>query len=442
MNWVDIYKSKITTAEDAATYIKSGDRVYIGAGCGVPHSLVDAMVGCAADLWNVEITHLLTIGPAPYAKPEMAEHFRHNAVFVGGNVREAINSGRGDYIPIYLADVPKLYLQGHLPLDVALVSLSPPDEHGFCSFGIEVGCTKPAAHAAKKVIAEVNTEMPRTLGDSFIHVSKVDQFVEVSRPLDVLGKPEISDVHRRIGRYIADLIEDGSTLQMGIGAIPDAVLLFLDEKEDLGVHTEMFSDGLIELIERGIVTNDKKTVHPGKAIVGFLLGSRRLYEFVDNNALIEFHPTDYVNNPLLISQNDKMVAINSAIQVDITGQVSADSIGYYIYSGFGGQVDFMRGAARSSGGKPITALPSTAKGGAVSRIVPHLDEGAGVVTNRADVHYVVTEYGVAYLYGKNLRQRVRALIDLAHPNFREDLLRFAHEHNYLPRATAVGRDVG
>jgi acetyl-CoA hydrolase len=314
---------------------------------------------------------------------------------------------------------------------VALIHVSPPDEHGFCSFGIEVGVTKPAAHAARIVIAEVNDQMPRTLGDSFIHVSKIDYAVPVSYKLPELPLGEVTELNKRIGQHVAELIEDGSTLQMGIGGIPDGVLLFLRDKRDLGIHTELFSDGVVELVERGVVTNEKKTLHPGKIIAGFLLGTQRLYDFVDNNPVVELHPTDYVNDPFLIAQNEKMVAINSAIEVDLTGQVCADSIGSRLYSGVGGQVDFIRGAARSKGGKPIIALPSTAKNDTISRIVPTLKPGAGVVTTRNDVHYVVTEYGVAYLHGKTIRQRVQALINIAHPKFRDELTHFAKEQHWL-----------
>ncbi len=342
-----------------------------------------------------------------------------------------MHEGRADFTPIFLSEIPGLFRSGQLALDAALIHVSPPDEHGFCSFGIEVGITKPAAESARLVIAEVNDRMPRALGDSFIHVSKIDYFVPVSYPLPELPQGTPGEVQMRIAENIADLIPDGATLQLGIGGIPDAVLLYLRDKKDLGIHTEMFSDGVVQLVEAGVITNERKTLHRGKIIVGFVLGTQRLYDFVDNNAMVEFHPTDYVNDPFIIAQNENMIAINSAIEVDLTGQVCADSIGHKFYSGVGGQVDFIRGAARSKGGKPIIALPSTAKGGTISRIVATLKPGAGVTTTRNDVHYVVTEYGVAYLHGKTIRQRVEALIGIAHPDFREDLRREARRLGYI-----------
>jgi acyl-CoA hydrolase len=385
----------------------------------------------------------LTLGDAGYVRPGMEGHFRHTAMFVGANVREAVNTGRADYMPISLSEVPRLFTSGLLPLDACLIQVSPPDEHGYCSFGVGVDCTMAAADVARTVLAQVNSEMPRTLGDSFIHVSKLDRIVEVSRPLLELPRRPADEMHRRIARHVADLIEDGSTLQMGIGGVPDAVLACLGDRRDLGIHTEMFSDGVMELVEAGVVNNDRKTLHRGKIVSAFLMGSRRLYDFVHNNPIIELHPTEYTNDPFIIAANDRMVAINSALQVDLTGQVCADSMGTDIYSGVGGQVDFIRGAARSKGGRPIIALPSTARGGAVSRIVPVLDPGSGVITTRADVHYVVTEHGVASLHGRTLRQRAKALIAIAHPGFREELFEFAVRNHYLDRsarapALAVG----
>ncbi|MEK7282238.1 MAG: acetyl-CoA hydrolase/transferase C-terminal domain-containing protein, partial [Acidobacteriota bacterium] len=321
-----------------------------------------------------------------------------------------------------------------LPLDACLIQVSPPDEHGYCSFGVGVDCTMAAADVARMVLAQVNSEMPRTLGDSFIHVSKLDRIVEVSRPLLELPRRPVDEMHRRIARHVAGLIEDGSTLQMGIGGVPDAVLACLGDRRDLGIHTEMFSDGVMELVEAGVVNNDRKTLHRGKIVSAFLMGSRKLYDFVHNNPIIEMHPTEYTNDPFIIAANDRMVAINSALQVDLTGQVCADSMGTNIYSGVGGQVDFIRGAARSKGGRPIIALPSTARAGTVSRIVPVLDPGSGVVTTRADVHYVVTEHGVASLHGRTLRQRAEALIAIAHPGFREELFEFAVQNHYLDRS--------
>jgi 4-hydroxybutyrate CoA-transferase len=433
MNWLEDYRAKRKTAAEAVQCVRSGARVYIGAGCGVPHSLIEALTARAEELTDVEIIHILTIGAAPYVAPEMEGHFRCNALFVGPNVRDAINEGRADYVPIHLHEVPHLFRDGTLPLDVAFVTVSPPDEHGFCSFGIEVGVTKPAALAAKHVVAEVNRLMPRTLGDSFIHVSKLDVFVENDRPLETYRPLEISGVEKEIGRHVAGLIGDGACLQLGIGGIPEAVLEFLGDKQDLGVHSEMISDGLIDLMQRGVVTGDRKTFHPGKVITGFILGSQEIYDYVHDNPLVEFHPTDYVNNPFNIARNDGMTAINSALQIDLTGQICADSIGQLIYSGFGGQVDFMRGAAMAKGGLPITALPATARDGTVSRIVPLLDEGAGVVTTRADAHVVVTEYGVARLHGRGVRDRARALIEIAEPRFREELLKAASRRGIFGR---------
>jgi 4-hydroxybutyrate CoA-transferase len=441
MNWITDYKSKTMAAEAALDVVKSNDRVYIQPGCAEPEILVEALIARAPSLRDVEVVHLLTMGNADYIKPEMEGHFRHNAMFVGANVRKAVNEGRADYTPIFLGDIEDLFTTGALPLDVALIQVSPPDEHGFCSFGVGVDTTLTACQVAKMVIAHVNDQFPRTLGDSFIHVRKIDRIVEASRPVLELKMAKISDLNRLIGRHVADLIEDGSTLQMGIGGIPDAVLTFLRTKKDLGIHSEMVSDGVTELVESGVVNSEKKTLHPGKVIVGFLLGTKKAFDFVDNNPLFEFHPTKYVNDPFIIAKNEKMVAINSAIQVDLTGQVSADSIGYSIYSGIGGQVDFIRGAARSKGGKPIIALPATAKDGSVSRIVPRLDDGAGVVTSRGDVHYVVTEYGVAYLHGKNIRQRCQALIEIAHPDFREELSEFAFNQKWLPASVHVPAEV-
>ena len=433
-SWTDTYRSRVVTADRAVAEIRSGQRVYIHPGAAEPEGLVRALIDRAPELRGVEVIHLLTLGEAGYVKPGMEASFRHVAMFVGANVREAIGHGRADYMPVSLSEIPALFTSGLLPIDVCLIQVSPPDEHGFCSFGVGVDCTKTAADVARTVIAEVNTQMPRTLGDSFIHVSKLDYIVESQRPILELPRRPAEEVHRGIARHVADLVEDGATLQLGIGGIPDAVLKGLTDRKDLGIHTEMFSDGVMELVEAGVITNDRKTLHRGKIISGFLIGSTKLYEFVHNNAMVELHPNDYTNDPFVIAANDRMVAINSALQVDLTGQVCADSMGTTIYSGVGGQADFMRGAARSKGGKPVIALPSTAKNGAITRIVPTLDPGAGVVTTRADVHYVVTEYGAAFLHGKSLRQRAEALIGIAHPDFRERLLAFAIEHRYLDRS--------
>lgn len=430
MNVTALYQQKLMTPQDAVRWITSGARIYLGGGAGVPQTLERALVERAPELRNVEVVHVLTFAGGGYMAREFAASFRHRALFMGENARAAVKEGRADYMPIFLSEIPQLFRDGSLPLDTALIQVSPPDEHGFCSFGIEVGVTKPAAQAAKRVIAEVNAQMPRVLGDSFIHLNKIDALVETDYPLPQVPLGKFGPVQDRIGKHIADLIPDGATLQLGIGSIPDAVLFHLHDKRDLGIHTELFSDGVIDLVERGVITNDKKTLHPGKMIAGFLFGSQRLYEFVHDNALIELHPTDYVNDPFIIAQNDNMIAINSALEVDLTGQVCADSVGASFYSGIGGQVDFVRGAARSRGGKPIIALPSTAKDDQISRIVPQLKPGAGVVTSRGDVHYIVTEYGVASLHGKSIRERAQALINIAHPKFRDELEAYARGQHW------------
>lgn len=430
MSWKQIYRRKVVDVETALSTIHSGNRIYIGGGAGVPKCLAGALTGRAPELQDVEITHILTFADAPYAAPQYQDAFRVNALFIGHNVREAVQIGRADFTPVFLSEIPRLF-RTVLPIDVALISVSPPDTHGFCSFGVEVGTTKPAAEAARTVVAEINPRMPRTHGDSFIHVSRLDQIVEVDYPLPQAPQGGSTDKHLKVGEHIAEMIPDGATLQMGIGSIPDAVLRNLGAHRDLGVHTELFSDGVIDLVEAGVITCARKTFHPGKIVAGFLFGSQRLYDFVDENPLIEMHPTDYVNDPFNIARNKKMVAINSALQVDLTGQVNADSIGPRLYSGAGGQVDFIRGAARSEGGVPIIAFLSTAKGETISRIVPMLNEGAGVVTTRNDVHYIVTEYGVASLYGRPVRQRARELISVAHPRFRDELTHAARELGYL-----------
>lgn len=431
MNWMEQYRSKVVSAEEAVQAVQSGNRIFLTGNCSVPKTLLQALVARAPELENVEICQALTVGPADYVSPEMEGHLRVNTMFISHNTRKAVHEGRADFTPVLLSEFPLLFKNGHLPLDVALVHLSPPDEHGFCSFGVEVGLSKSAAESAKIIIAEVNNQMPRTLGDSFIHVSKLDYIVPVDYPLPelIMAAEGENEVIEKIAGYIADLIPDGATMQMGIGAIPDAVLKYLFDKKDLGVHTELFSDGVIDLVEAGVLTNARKSLHPGKIIAGFILGSRRLYQWVHNNPLIELHRTEYVNDPFVIAQNERMVAINSAIEVDLTGQVCADSIGPRLYSGVGGQMDFIYGAARARDGIPIIALPSTAK--QFSRIVPMLKQGAGVVTTRNHVHYVITEYGVAYLYGKTIRQRAQALINIAHPDFREELTRQARELHYL-----------
>jgi acyl-CoA hydrolase len=376
---------------------------------------------------------MMTMGAAPYVAPEMSGHFRHNAVFIGSNVREAINEGRADYTPIYLSEIEELFESGAMSIDVALIEVSPPDSHGFCSFGVGVDTTLTAAKCARYVVAQVNDYMPRTYGDSFIHVSDIDAVVESSRPLCELKQPVVTEMHVAIARNVAGLIEDGAVLQTGIGGIPDAVLPFLKDRKDLGVHSELVSDGVIPLIESGVINGARKNYKPRKIIVGFVLGTKKMFEFVDNNPIFEFHPTAYTNDPGLIARNDNMVAINSALQVDLTGQVCSDSIGNQFYSGIGGQVDFLRGASRSKGGKPVIAISSTAKNDSISRIVPMLSPGAGVVTSRGLVRYVVTEYGVAYLHGKSIRERAKALIEIAHPKFRDGLYEYCEQTKWLKR---------
>lgn len=422
---------QMVSADEALDLVQSDTRIYIGGGCGVPAPLLQALVERAPVLRDVEIIHMLTAGDDPTTAPELQGSFRHNALFIGGNTRLAVNEGRADFTPIFLSEIPRLFKQGILPLDVAMIQVSPPDRHGFCSLGVEVGCTLPAARAARIVIAEVNSRMPRTLGDSFIHISRLTACVETDRPLHELPQGESDGVAERIGRHIAGLIPDGATMQLGIGAIPDAVLRFLRGKRHLGIHTELFSDGVIDLVEAGVIDGEGKSIHQGKLVAGFLLGTQRLFDWVHNNAMVELHPTDYTNDPFVIAQHKRMVSINSALQVDLTGQVCADSIGHRLYSGAGGQVDFIRGASRSEQGLPIIAISSTARGGSLSRIVPQLEPGAGVVTGRYDVHFVVTEYGVAELYGRTLSQRARALIAVAHPEFRPQLVEAARKLHLL-----------
>jgi len=411
--------------------VQSGMRVIIHPGCAEPEALVEALITRAPHVKDVELIHLLTLGRADYVAPNMEGHFRHNAFFIGANVRSAVNEGRADYMPIFLSEIEALIESGDLPIDVALIQVAPPDAHGFCSFGVGVDVTLTGAKAAKWVIAQVNAMMPRTYGDSFIHVSQLDAVVEATQPLCELKKHEGGKETEEIGRQVATLVEDGACLQLGIGGIPDAVLSNLNDRKDLGIHTEMCSDNVIELIEAGIINGERKNFKPRKIITAFVLGTRRLFDFIHENPFFEFHPNAYTNDPFFVSRNDNMVAINSALQVDITGQVSADSVGQTFYSGFGGQVDFIRGAARSKGGKPIIALPSTAKNGTISRITPMLTPGAGVVTTRADVHYVVTEYGIAYLHGKTIRQRAEALINISHPKFRAELTEYCEKAKFF-----------
>lgn len=435
-NWQETCQSRITTPEEAVKVIKSGDRVFLTGNASVPLPLLDALVKRAPALEDVEVCHPLTICPADYVAPEMEGHLRINSMFISANVRKAINQGRADFTPVMLSEFPLLFKNGHLPLDVALIHVSPPDENGFCSMGAESGLTISGAEVAKVVIAQVNEQMPRTLGDTAMHIDKMHYIVPCNTALFEMpmGDDADQDEVKSIAAHIADLIPDGATMQLGIGAIPNAVLKFLFEKKDLGVHSELISDGVIDLVEAGVLNGSCKSLHPGKITCGFLLGTKRLYDWVGNNPLVELYRTEYVNDPFVVAQNDRMVAINSALEVDLTGQVCADSIGPKFHSAVGGQLDFIYGASRSKGGVPIIALPSTSTlrdGTVISKIVPMLKLGAGVVTSRNHVHYVITEFGVAELYGKTVRQRTRALINIAHPRFRDEITAQAKELNYM-----------
>ena len=436
MDWTSTYKSRVVSAQEAVRAVKSGNRIFLTGNVSVPQKILAALVEYAPQLEDVEICQALTVGSADYVSPAMEGHLRVNSIFISANIRKAVQEGRADFTPVLLSEFPLLFKRGLLPLDVAMIHVSPPDEHGFCSLGVEVGLTKTPAESAKIIIAEVNEQMPRTLGDSFIHVSRLNYIVPVDYPIAELpmGDGESSEVVEKIAGHIAELIPDGATMQLGIGAIPDAVLKFLFDKKDLGIHTELFSDGVIELVNAGVLTNSMKSLHPGKIVAGFLIGTKQLYDWVDDNPLIELHRTEYVNDPFVIAQNERMVAINSAIEIDLTGQVCADSIGPKLYSGVGGQLDFVYGASRSKGGVPIIALPSTntmRDGTVISKISPLLKYGAGVVTTRNHVRYIVTEYGVADLYGKTIRERATQLIGIAHPDFREGLKKQARELCYI-----------
>ncbi|HLY74615.1 MAG TPA: acetyl-CoA hydrolase/transferase C-terminal domain-containing protein, partial [Planctomycetota bacterium] len=419
--WQERLTLRTVDARKALSTVRRGSRVFVGSGCAEPVLLVAALAD-RDDLADVEVIHIMTVGQAPYARVAQTGRFRHNAFFIGSNVREAVAAGQADYTPVFLSEIPSLFRSRRLPLDVALISTTPPDSHGFCSLGVSVDVVKSAVEAAEVVIAEVNPTMPRTHGAGFLHVNEIDFFVANRTPILEIPIPESDVVSSKIGRFCADLIPHGATLQLGIGGIPNAVLAALGSKVDLGLHSEMISDGIIDLIESGVINGRQKTIHAGKAVTSFCMGSRRLYEYVNDNPFFEFLPTEYVNDPFVIARNDRMISVNSALQVDLTGQVCADSIGTRFYSGIGGQVDFIRGAARSKEGRSILALPSTAKGGTLSRIVPILTEGAGVVTTRGDVQTVVTEYGVAELRGRTVRERTLALISIAHPDFRGELL--------------------
>jgi acetyl-CoA hydrolase len=436
IDYMKNYQNRIVPPEEAVRKIKSGDRIFMTGNCSVPLKILAALVEYAVELENVELCQALSIGPSSYTTPELEGHLRVNTMFISGNVRKAVQEGRADFTPVMLSEFTLLFKNKHLPLDAALIHVSPPDEHGFCSLGVEVGLTKSPAESAKIIIAEVNQQMPRTHGDSFIHISRINYMIPVNYPLTEFAMADEgpSEVTEKIAGFIADLIPDGATMQTGIGAIPDTVLKYLYHKKDLGVHSELFSDGVIDLVEAGVLTNARKSIHTGKIVAGFMLGTQRLYEWVDDNPMIELHPTEYVNDPFVVAQNDRMVAINSAIEVDLTGQVCADSIGPKFYSGVGGQVDFIYGASRSKGGIPIIALPSTTTlrdGTIISRITALLKQGAGVVTTRNHVRYIVTEYGVADLYGKSIRQRSQQLISIAHPNFRDELRCQAEALHYI-----------
>lgn len=427
MGWVERLREKTVSADAALRAVQNGNRVFIHGAAATPEPLIAALGRRLPGLSGIETVSIHTVGDAPYAAPELADHVRHRALFIGANVRGAVNAGRADYVPIFLSDIPALFRNGALPIDVALLNVSPPDEHGYCSLGTSVDVARSAAENAHVVIALVNASMPRTLGDSFIHVDRLSWAVFGDLPPHADPPAPLTAEEQRIGEHVASLVEDGSTLQLGIGAIPNAAAAALRGHRDLGIHTELFSDGVVDLVEAGVITGARKSLHRGKIISSFVAGSRRVYGFVHNNPGVELYPIDYTNDTSVIRRHDQMVTINSAIEVDLTGQVCADSIGTQFYSGVGGQMDFMRGAALSRGGKPIIALPSTTKRGTVSRIVPVLKEGAGVVTSRAHVHYVVTEYGVAYLHGRSIRERAEALIAIADPAFREELSRYARE---------------
>jgi 4-hydroxybutyrate CoA-transferase len=429
-NWKSVYQNKIVSVEQALKNVKSGDRVVIAHACGEPQALVEALVARAPELRNVEIVHMVAMGPAKYAQPGMEQSFHHNALFVGGSTRKAVEEKRADFTPCFFHEVPRLFKDKILPVDVALIQVTPPDAEGFCSYGLSVDYTKAAAECAAVVIAQVNANLPYTQGAK-IHLDSIHFIVEQDEALIELKPPKIGDVEKAIGENVAGLVQDGATLQLGIGAIPDAVLLFLTKKKDLGIHSEMFSDGVVVLAEAGVITNRKKTIHGGKFIATFLMGTKRLYDFVNGNPDVELYPVDYINDPYVIGQHENMVSVNSAIQVDLMGQVNAEMIGSRQFSGVGGQVDFIRGASRSVNGRSIIALPATASGGKISRLVCDLDKGAAITTSRNDVHYVVTEYGVAELRGKTLRQRALALISISHPDFRDALTAQAMEKGFL-----------
>lgn len=429
-NWQELYNKRLTTADEAVRCVESGNRIVVGHACGSPESLLQALVKNAGAYRDVEIIHMVSMGASEYCQPGMQSHFRHNSLFAGGTTRKAIHDGRASFTAAHFSQIPRLFTEGILPVDVAFCMVSPPDEHGFCSFGVSVDYTKPAAESAKRVIAEVTPHMPRTLGDAFIHVSRIDHIVECDSKPIYLSPPSITEIDEKIGSYCAELIRDGDCLQLGIGAVPDAILGFLKDKRDLGIHTEMFSDGVVDLVEAGIITCAKKNFHTGKMVATFFMGTEKLYKFVHNNPMVQMFPVDYTNNPAVIAQNDRMVSVNSTLQVDLTGQAASESIGHRQFSGTGGQADYIRGASWSRGGRSILAFHSTAADGKISRIVSTLDQGAIVTTTRTDIHFVVTEYGIADLRGRSLPERAEALIQIAHPRFREKLQEeFRHLYN-------------
>ena len=439
VDWKLRYADKIATAAEAVKLIHRGRRILIGSGAGEPTSLVEALVTDGDHLADNEIVHLLTLGPAPYVAPGLEHRFRHTAFFIGKNVREAVQQGRADFMPVFLSEIPALIRSRRVRIDVVLIQVSPPDAHGYVSLGVSVDIVRAAVDCADLVIAEVNPNMPRALGDSFVPVSRIARLIPVDRPLYELEVEALDDVCRVIGRNVASLIPDGATLQTGIGRIPHAVIEALAGRHDLGVHTEMLSDSVVDLVESGVVTGRKKTLLPGKIVTSFVMGTKRLYDWIHDNPAVELRPSEFTNDPFVIARNDDMIAINSALAVDLTGQVAADTLMGRFFSGIGGQVDFIRGAARSRGGKPIIALPSTAQDGKISRIRVGLEEDAGIVTSRGDVHYVVTEYGVADLWGKCIRERATALIEIAHPDFRGELLDAAKARRYVFAAQVASR---
>ncbi|WPC42292.1 acetyl-CoA hydrolase/transferase family protein [Clostridium sp. JS66] len=422
MDWKKLYKSKLVSAKEAVSNIKSNSRVVVSIAVAEPTELIDALVANKENYENVEVVHMVDMGKSEYAQEGMEKYFKYNSIFVGASTKDAVNSGRSDFTPCCFYELPRLFEEGYLPVDVVLIQVSKPDKHGYCSFGVSNDYTKPATDCAKMVIAEVNENMPRVLGDSFIHISDIDYIVETSHPIMELKQPKIGKIEEAIGEYCASLIEDGSTLQLGIGAIPDAVLLFLKDKKDLGIHSEMISDGVVDLVESGVINNKKKTLNPGKIVVTFLMGTKKLYDFVDDNPMVESYPVSYVNDPTVIMKNSKMISINSCVEVDLMGQVCSESIGMNQISGIGGQVDFIRGANMCKDGKAIIAIPSTAAKGKISRIVPLIEKGTPITTSRTDVDYIITEYGIARLKSKSLKERARELINIAHPDFRSWLI--------------------